>query len=62
MRDSGMWASGPSMAAGYVTLGLGSNSGFGGTNGSSFAFSSNAPNAMVSVGGNAVVIDGPTRP
>lgn len=55
---TGTWGPGPSMAAGYVTMGIGSNLGFGGSDRSSFAFSSNVPNATVTVGGKGLVSGG----
>lgn len=55
---SGTWGPGPSMAAGYVTLTLGNNLGFGGSNRSSFTFISNVPNATATVNGKRLVSDG----
>jgi hypothetical protein len=56
--STGTWGPGPSMAAGYVTVGLGSDLGFGGSNDSTFGFASDVSNATVSVDGNAVVTTG----
>lgn len=53
--SSGQWGPGPSMAAGYVTAGFGSNLFFGGTDSSSFAWSSNIPNATVTVNGKRLI-------
>jgi leucyl aminopeptidase (aminopeptidase T) len=53
----GTWGAGPSMAAGWVTAGIGYNLPQGGTNGSSFSLSSNIPDATVKVDG-AVIISG----
>jgi aminopeptidase len=55
---AGQWGPGPSMAAGYVTLALGSNLAFGGTDGSAFAFASNAPNATVTLNGKTIIANG----
>jgi len=55
---TGAWGPGPSMAAGYVTLGLGNNLGFGGGDRSSFVFSSNVPNATITVNGKPLVSGG----
>ncbi len=55
---TGEWGPGPSMAAGYVTLGLGNNLGLGGSDRSSFAFPSNVPNATVTVNGKPLVSGG----
>jgi hypothetical protein len=58
----GMWGPGPSMAAGYVTAGIGTNLAQGGTNRSSFGFASNIPNATVSVESTKVVVNGQLSP
>lgn len=54
----GRWGFGPSMAAGFISAGVGGNLGFGGTNRSPFGFYSNIPNGTVTLDGNKVVIDG----
>jgi leucyl aminopeptidase (aminopeptidase T) len=54
----GTWGNGPSMAAGYVTLSIGSNYGLGGTDRSSFYYGSNVPNATVTVGGKKIIDSG----
>ncbi len=55
---AGQWGPGPSMAARYMTLSIGSNLGFGGTDRSAFAFASNAPNATVTVNGKSLIENG----
>ena len=52
------WAYGPSMAAGYITAGLGNNLAFGGTNRSAFGFASNIPSGTVTVDGKTVIASG----
>ncbi len=59
---TGTWGPGPSMSAGYVTMGLGNNLSLGGTDRSSFTFSSNVPNATVTVNGKPLVSGGTLRP
>jgi leucyl aminopeptidase (aminopeptidase T) len=54
----GTWGAGPSMAAGWVTAGIGNNLPFGGSDASSFALSSNIPNVTVTVDGKAVITGG----
>jgi aminopeptidase len=51
----GIWGAGPSMVAGYVTAGLGNNLPQGGSDRSSFAFSSNIPDATVTVDGETII-------
>ena len=58
---AGQWGPGPSMAAGYVTIGIGNDLFLGGSNGSAFAFSSNVPNATVTVNGKTIVSNGTLR-
>jgi hypothetical protein len=55
---TGQWGGGPSMAAGYVTMGIGSNLFFGGTDASPFFFLSNIPNATVTVDGKPLITSG----
>lgn len=59
---AGMWGPGPSMAAGYVTAGIGTNLAQGGSNRSSFAFAGGIPNATVSVESTKVVVNGRLAP
>lgn len=56
------WGAGPSMAAGYVSLGLGYNKNFGGENASTFGFISSVPNATVTVDGRTIVRHGALMP
>ncbi len=55
---AGNWGAGPSMAAGFVTVGMGSSLSQGGSNRSSFFFGSNVPNATVTVDGRPVITNG----
>jgi len=55
---AGTWGAGPSMAAGWVTAGIGNNLPQGGSDASSFALSSNIPDVTVTVDGKAVITDG----
>lgn len=55
---AGRWGAAPSMAAGYITAGVGNNLGVGGSDRSPFAFASNVPNATVAVDGKAFVRNG----
>jgi len=57
----GMWGPGPSMAAGYVTAGIGANYGLGGSDDSAFSAESNVPNATVTLDGKALVSHGTLR-
>jgi len=59
---AGQLGAGPSMAAGYVTVGIGSNLFFGGNDRSSFAFESSVPNATVTVDGKRLVSGGALTP
>lgn len=54
----GDWGPGPSMAAGYLTVGVGSDVVFGGSNQSTFSWSSNIPKATISVDGQRIVSGG----
>ena len=54
----GVWGNGPSMAGGYVTLGFGGNLGLGGSSSSPFGFSSDVPNATVTVDGKTIISKG----
>jgi len=55
---SRLWGAGPSMAAGYLTIGTGNNLFFGGSLHSPFAPTSNVPNATVMLDGKAIVTNG----
>jgi hypothetical protein len=55
---AGQWGGGPSMAAGYVSVGIGNNLVFGGSDSSSFFFLSNIPSATVTVDGKAIIGSG----
>ena len=55
---SGRWAYGPSMAAGYITAGVGNNVAFGGSDRSAFGFASNIPSATVTVDGKSIISAG----
>jgi hypothetical protein len=52
---TGIWGAGPSMVGGYVTAGMGNDLPQGGSNHSSFDFSSSIPDATVTVEGAPIV-------
>ena len=54
----GQWGPGPSMAAGYISMGVGNDLAFGGTDASAFAFASGVRNATVTVNGKRLVLGG----
>jgi leucyl aminopeptidase (aminopeptidase T) len=55
VSSTAQWGAGPSMAAGFVTIGIGANYALGGDDRSTFGFSSNVPTPSVTAGGTAVV-------
>jgi leucyl aminopeptidase (aminopeptidase T) len=54
----GNWGAGPSMAAGFVTMGIGGDLTQGGSNHTSFLFASFVPNATVTVDGKPLISSG----